>query len=118
MVITYSSSTQKNGKLRICIDFKKLNAATKKDPYPLPFIDEVLNTIVGYEIYSFLDGYLGYHQISSFRGQIQNYMCYRLGGFYMEGDVVWSQKWTSNISQSCYQNILKIFGQFNEDISR
>jgi hypothetical protein len=55
---------KKNGKLRICIDFKKLNAATKKDPYPLPFINEVLNTITRYEAYSFLDGYLGHHQIS------------------------------------------------------
>ncbi len=52
---------KKNGKLRICIDFKKLNAATKKDSYPLPFTDEVLNTITRYEGYSFLDGYLGYH---------------------------------------------------------
>jgi hypothetical protein len=55
---------KKNGKLRICIDFRKLNEATKKDPYPLPFKDEVLNTIEGYEVYSFLDEYLGYHQIS------------------------------------------------------
>jgi len=36
---------KKNGNLRICIDFRKLNAATKKDPYPLPFTDEVMNTI-------------------------------------------------------------------------
>ncbi len=55
--------TQKNGKLRIYIDFKKLNATTKKDPYPLSFIDEVLNIVVRYKAYSFLDGYLGYHQI-------------------------------------------------------
>jgi len=55
---------KKNGKLRIYIDFKKLNVATKKDPYPLPFIDEVLNTITRYETYSFLDGYSKYHQIS------------------------------------------------------
>jgi hypothetical protein len=55
---------KKNGKLRIFIDFRKLNAATKNDPYPLPFIDEILNTIVGYEAYSFLNGYSGYHQIS------------------------------------------------------
>jgi hypothetical protein len=54
---------KKNGKLRICIDFKKLNVATKKDPYPLPFIDEMLNTKAWYETYSFLDGYLGYHKI-------------------------------------------------------
>jgi hypothetical protein len=55
---------KKNGKLIICIDFKKLNVATKKDPYPLPFTNEVLNIVVGYEAYFFLDGYLGYHQIS------------------------------------------------------
>jgi len=55
---------KKNGKMRIYIDFKKLNITTKKDPYPLPFTDEVLNIIIGYEAYSFLDGYLGYHQIS------------------------------------------------------
>ncbi len=55
---------KKNGKLKICIDFKKLNATTKKDPYSLPFIDEVLNTVVGYEAYYFLDGYSRYHQIS------------------------------------------------------
>jgi len=55
---------KKNGMLKICINFKKLNATTKKDPYPLPFTDEVLNTITRYEAYSFLDGYLGHHQIS------------------------------------------------------
>jgi hypothetical protein len=55
---------KKNGKLTICINFRKLNVATKKDPYPLPFTYEVLNTIARYEAYSFLDGYLGYHQIS------------------------------------------------------
>jgi hypothetical protein len=49
--------------LRICIDFKKLNATIKKDPYPLPFTYEVLNIIAGYEAYSFLDGYSRYHQI-------------------------------------------------------
>jgi hypothetical protein len=44
------------------VDFKKLNKATKKI-YPLPFFDEVLNNVGGYEAYSFLDGYVGYHQI-------------------------------------------------------
>jgi len=52
---------KKNGKLKICVDFRKLNKATKKNPYSLPFSDEVLNIIVGCEAYSFLDGYLGYH---------------------------------------------------------
>ncbi len=54
---------KKNDKLRIYIDFKKLNASTKKDPYPLPFTYEVLNIVARYKAYSFLDGYSGYHQI-------------------------------------------------------
>jgi hypothetical protein len=48
---------KKNGNLKICVNFKKLNKATKKDPYPLPFFYEVLNIVIGYEAYSFLDGY-------------------------------------------------------------
>jgi hypothetical protein len=63
MVITHSGSPKKNGKLRICVDFRKFNKATKKNPYPLPFFDEVLNIVVRYEAYSFLDGYSRYHQI-------------------------------------------------------
>jgi hypothetical protein len=44
---------KKNGKLEICVDFKKLNAAIKKDPYLLPFIDEVINIITRHEVYTF-----------------------------------------------------------------
>jgi hypothetical protein len=55
---------KKNGKFRIYVNFKNFNEATKKDPYPLPFSNEVLNTILRYEAYSFLDGYSSYHQIS------------------------------------------------------
>jgi len=54
---------KKNGKLRIYINFRKLNATTKKDPYSFPFTN-FFNTIVRHEAYSFLNGYLGYHQIS------------------------------------------------------
>jgi hypothetical protein len=52
-----------NGKLWIYIDFRKLNATTKKGPYPLPFTYEVLNTVAGYETFSFLNGYSRYHFI-------------------------------------------------------
>jgi len=57
---------KKNGKLRICLNFRKINVATKKDPYPLPFTNEMLNTIAWYDAFYFLDRYLGYHQISIF----------------------------------------------------
>jgi hypothetical protein len=52
---------KKKGKQKICVNFKKLNKATKKNPCPLPFSDEVLNIITRYETYSFLDGYSRYH---------------------------------------------------------
>jgi hypothetical protein len=55
---------KKKRKFRIYVDFKKLNVATKKDPFPLPFIDEILNIMVRCEAYSFLDGYSWYHHIS------------------------------------------------------
>ncbi len=43
------------------MDFKKLNKVTKKKPYPLPFFNEVLNIVQGYEVYLFIDGYSKYH---------------------------------------------------------
>jgi hypothetical protein len=62
MAITnYGYTTKKNGKLVIYGDFRKLNVRTKKDIFSLPFIDEVLNTVVGSETFTFLDGYFGYH---------------------------------------------------------
>ena len=49
---------------RVCIDYRKLNLATKKDHYPLPFIDQILEKLAGQEFYCFLDGYSGYNQIA------------------------------------------------------
>ena len=55
---------KKNGKWRICVDYKPLNAATKRDHFPLPFQDEILNEVAGHERYTVCDGYSGYFQIS------------------------------------------------------
>ena len=54
---------KKDGRWRVCVDFKPLNAATKKDPYPLPFIDQILDSVAGYERYSVCDGFSGYFQL-------------------------------------------------------
>ncbi|CAN6718914.1 unnamed protein product [Malus baccata var. baccata] len=48
---------------RVCIDYRKLNATTRKDHFPLPFIDQMLERLAGYAFYCFLDGYSGYNQI-------------------------------------------------------
>ena len=48
---------------RVCIDYRKLNQATRKDHFPLPFIDQMLERLAGKSHYCFLDGYTGYFQI-------------------------------------------------------
>ncbi|XP_013607832.1 PREDICTED: uncharacterized protein K02A2.6-like [Brassica oleracea var. oleracea] len=48
---------------RMCIDFRKLNVVTRKDHFPLPFIDHMLERLVNHPFYCFLDGYLGFFQI-------------------------------------------------------
>ena len=47
---------------RVCIDYKKINAATRKDYFPLPFIDQMLERLTNHFHYYFLDGYSGYNQ--------------------------------------------------------
>ena len=49
---------------RVCIDYRKLNKATRKDHFPLPFIDQMLDRLAGHPYYCFLDGYSGYNQIA------------------------------------------------------
>ena len=49
---------------RVCIDYRKLNTATRKDHFPLPFIDWMLDRLAGHPHFCFLDGYSGYNQIA------------------------------------------------------
>ncbi|GJU13203.1 reverse transcriptase domain-containing protein [Tanacetum coccineum] len=48
---------------RVCIDYQKLNVATRKDHFPLLFMDQLLKRLAGNEYYCFLDGFSGYFQI-------------------------------------------------------
>jgi hypothetical protein len=55
---------KKNTKvLRMCVNYTGLNKACPKDPFPLPCIDQVIDSTVGSELLCFLDAYSGYHQI-------------------------------------------------------
>ena len=49
---------------RVCIDYRKLNTTTKKDHYPLPFIDKMLDRLAGHPHFCFLDGYSRHNLIA------------------------------------------------------
>ena len=50
-------------KVRVCVDFRWLNKVTLIDPFPTPFVDDIINKVVFHECYSFTDGFLGYNQV-------------------------------------------------------
>jgi hypothetical protein len=52
---------KKNNTWRMCIDYTSLNKACPKDPFALPRIDQVIDSIAGCDLLSFLDAYSGYH---------------------------------------------------------
>jgi hypothetical protein len=54
---------KKSREIRICVDLRKLNDACLHDPFPTSFTDEDLDNVGGQEVYSFTDGFLGYHHI-------------------------------------------------------
>ncbi|KAG8503936.1 hypothetical protein CXB51_002220 [Gossypium anomalum] len=54
---------KKDGKVRMCVDYRDLNKASPKDNFPLPHIDTLIDNTVGYSLFSFMDGFSGYNQI-------------------------------------------------------
>ena len=54
---------KKDGRIRVCVDFRDLNRASPKDDFPLPHIDELVDFTAGHALLSFMDGFSGYNQI-------------------------------------------------------
>ena len=54
---------KKNGKLRVCIDFRDLNKVTPMDGYPMPITDMLVDAAAGHKVISFMDGNTSYNQI-------------------------------------------------------
>ena len=63
---------KKNGKLRVCIDFRDLNKATPMDGYPMPIADMLVDAAAGHMVISFMDSNAGYNQIFMAEEDIAN----------------------------------------------
>ena len=54
---------KKDGKVRVCVDFRDLNKVSPKDDFPFPHIDLLVDSTIGHSMLSFMDGFSGYNQI-------------------------------------------------------
>ena len=63
MVSQYSACPKKDGKVRMCVDYRDLNKASPKDDFPLPHIDVLVDNTAKSKVFSFMDGFSGYNQI-------------------------------------------------------
>src|SRR3954470_15950016 len=54
---------KKDGKVRMCVDYRDMNRASPKDDFPLPHIDVLVDNTAQYSVFSFMDGFSGYNQI-------------------------------------------------------
>ncbi|KAI8550362.1 hypothetical protein RHMOL_Rhmol06G0099900 [Rhododendron molle] len=83
---------KKDGKIRVCVDFRDLNKTSPKDDFPLPHIDVLVDNTAGHTLLSFMDGFSGYNQIlmapkdwekTTFVTEWETY-CYRVMPFGMK----------------------------------
>ncbi|GJT03523.1 reverse transcriptase domain-containing protein [Tanacetum coccineum] len=82
---------------RVCIDYRKLNEATRKDHFPLPFMDQMLERLAGNEFYCFLDGFSGC-MMAIFHDMIEKTMEVFMDDFSVFGDIF----------DSCLSNLEKM----------
>ena len=79
---------KKDGKVRVCVDFKDLNKASHKDDFPLPHIYLLVDSTVGYSLLSFMDGEDNLH--------------YRVGYLLLQYYAIWVEECKSHLSKGCY----------------
>ncbi|KAL6348603.1 hypothetical protein AAG906_016123 [Vitis piasezkii] len=87
---------------KVCIDYRKLNAVTRKDHFPLPFIDQVLERVSGHPFYCFLDGYSGYFQIEiDVEDQEKTTFTCLFGTYASEKNAFWFMQCNANSKNVC-----------------
>jgi hypothetical protein len=83
---------------RVCIDYRKLNVATRKDHFPLSFIDQMVERLVGHKYYCFFDGYSGYNQVPVDPRPREDYLYMSLWDIRLPSYALWAVQCTCYFS--------------------
>ncbi|KAL0414905.1 UNVERIFIED_CONTAM: Retrovirus-related Pol polyprotein from transposon opus [Sesamum radiatum] len=104
------------GKWRICTDFTDLNKACPKDLYPLPRIDLLVDSTAGYELFSMMDAYQGYHQIFMAEDRIktsfvtdQGIYCYNVMPFGLENAGATYQRLVNKMFKNQIGSMMEVY---------
>ena len=94
---------KKDGKVRVCGDFRDLNKASPKDDFPIPHIDMLVDSTTRHLMLSFMDGFSWYNQISMAPKDIEKTSFITEWGTYCyRGHTIWVEECRSHLSESYY----------------
>ena len=96
----------KGGKWQVCVDYTDLNKACPKDIFPLPHIDQIVDTAIGHRILSFLDAFSRYHQIPMYPPDSEKTAFITLHGLYFYTVMPFGLK---NVGATYQRLVTKIF---------
>ena len=108
---------KKGNKVRVCVDFRNLNKASPKDDFPFLHIDMLVDSIAGYEMLSFMDGFSGYNQImmapedrekTSFITEWGTY-CYRVMSFGLKNAGAMYQRAATTLFHDMMHRDVKVY---------
>jgi hypothetical protein len=102
-----------NGKLRMCIDYTSLNKACPKDSFPLPRIDQIVDSTSGCDLLCFLDAYSGFHQIPMSREDEKNTAFITVDGLFCYVSMPYGLK---NALPTFARAMHKTFGELIRDL--
>ena len=90
---------KKDGKVRMCVDYRDLNRASPMDDFPLPHINILVDNTTHHKVFSFMDGFSGYNQIKMAPEDMEkNYFCYTVGYVLLQSDAIRTEECRGNLS--------------------
>ena len=108
---------KKDGKVRMCMDYRDLNKACQKDDFPLPHIDTLIDSAASSAMYFFMDGFSGYNQIMM-AVNLKTSFYHGMGDLLLSGDTFWVEECWGHLSEDGYDPTARHDPQRDRSLSR